>query len=149
MNFRYRIIQLSLFFDIRKQMGLNALYSTVNTAGQLGNQPVELFGNTWLKPGDVATYAKYTMTPNSNYAFFRGSDAAYADASFIRLSNLSFSVDLPSSYIKKVGMQGCNLFFHTNNLFVITKYKGLDPETQNFGSMPVAKTVVLGINFNF
>ncbi len=44
-------------------------------------------------------------------------------------------------------MQGCNLFFHSNNLFVITKYKGVDPETQNFGGLPPVKIITGGIKF--
>jgi hypothetical protein len=62
---------------------------------------------------------------------------------------LAISYSLPSTYLKKAGIATCSLFFHTNNLFIITKYKGLDPETQAFGGLPPAKMVEGGVSFNF
>ena len=93
--------------------------------------------------------ARFTTNPQNSDYYFPSSNGAYTDASFVRLSNVSLSYRLTETYSKKLGMQGCSFFFHTNNLFVITKYKGIDPETHNFGGMPPAKVIVGGINFNF
>jgi hypothetical protein len=65
------------------------------------------------------------------------------------LSNLSLSYNLPDKIAKKAGMEGCHIFFQGQNIFVITKYKGIDPETQNFGGMPPVKILTGGISFNF
>jgi len=46
-------------------------------------------------------------------------------------------------------IKGCSIFLATNNLFVITNYKGVDPETQNFGGVPPSKTITGGISLNF
>ncbi|MEP7376061.1 MAG: SusC/RagA family TonB-linked outer membrane protein [Chitinophagaceae bacterium] len=149
MNFSYKALQLNLFFNIKKQIGRNALIPQGRDPGFLGNQPAEILGKEWRKPGDLATYARFTtMSLNSDY-YYSTSDGLYTDASFIRLSNFALSYSLPIAYIKKVGMQGCNAFIHANNLFVFTKYKGIDPETQSFGSLPPSKTIVVGLNFNF
>jgi TonB-linked SusC/RagA family outer membrane protein len=149
MNFSYKTLQLSLFFNVKDQIGKNAL-ATGLYPGKLQNQPTSILGHEWKNPGDIASEARFTTSPNRNDIYYADySDGAYTDASFIRLSNLSLSYRLPDSFNKKVGVQGCSLFFHTNNLFVITRYKGVDPETQNFGGMPPVKLLVGGVSFNF
>jgi hypothetical protein len=149
MDFTYKAFQLNLFFNIKDQVGTNALMQLASPAGLIGNQPVSLIGKEWQKTGDAATVAKFTtQSANSNY-FFGLSDGLYTNASFIRLSNLAFSYNLPASWIKKLGLQACSLYLHANNIFVITKYKGTDPETQNFGGLPPVKIIVCGVNLNF
>jgi len=149
MNFNYKSLQLNLFFNFKKQIGQNALLTNGILPGAISNQPSAIIGKEWQKPGDIASVARFTTLTLNSLFNYNSSDALYTDASYIRLSNLSLSYELPSSYIKVLRMQSCRLFFHTNNLFIITKYKGLDPETQYFGAMPPAKTYVGGISFNF
>jgi TonB-linked SusC/RagA family outer membrane protein len=149
MNFSYKTLQLSLFFNVKKQIGQNALATGLDP-GTLQNQPLGILGREWRKPGDITTEARFTTSPGITDSYYTGfSDGAYTDASFIRLSNLSLAYGLPDRFSKKAGMQNCSLFFHTNNLLLITKYKGIDPETQNFGGLPPAKTLVGGLSFNF
>src|SRR6185503_3960254 len=146
MNFSYKSLQLSVYFTYKKQIGRN-IYANGNPPGTLANQPVEVLGR-WQNPGDVTSLARFTMqyaASDNNYRSY--SDGVFTDASFIRLSNLSLSYSLPASYISKIGLKDCSVFFNTNNLFLITKYKGIDPETQNFGGIPPTKTLVGGISF--
>lgn len=148
-NFTYKNLSVSTFFNIKKQIGKNA-YTSASVPGTIGNQAEEILGKQWQQVGDIATYAKFTTQPTQEGQWFSTfSDGAYTDASFIRLSNLAVSFNLSSSYLRKAGMQGCSIFVHANNLFVITKYKGIDPETQSLGSLPPSKAVTGGINFNF
>jgi hypothetical protein len=148
MNFSYKDLQLNLFFNVKKQIGRNAI-SQLPTPGAMNNQPVEVLSR-WQNPGDIANIARFsTYVYNSDYFYANVSDAAYTDASFIRLSTLSIAYSLPASYIKHIGMQSCSIFLHTQNLFVITQYKGTDPETQSFGSLPPARTLVAGLSLNF
>jgi len=146
-NFSYKNLQVSLFFNIKKARGVNAYFLSGSMFGKLKNAPAEILGKEWKNPGDVATIAKFSTVVYSNLA--TNSDIAYTDASFIRLSSLSLSYSLPADYMRKIGMQNCSIFIYTNNLFVITNYKGLDPETQNFGGMPPNKVITGGISFNF
>jgi len=147
MNFSYKTLQFSLFFNIKKQLGINAIKQG-NLPGGKANQPVGVL-DRWQKIGDNASVARFTTQPDQTDYYFAQSDAGYTDASFIRLSNLSLSYSLPGTYIKKIGLQDCSIFFNTNNLFVITKYKGLDPETQNFGGLPPIKVIVAGLALKF
>jgi TonB-linked SusC/RagA family outer membrane protein len=152
MNFSYASLNVSFFFNYKNQKGQNSYFYTASgSPGNVNvNQPAAILGKQWQYPGDdQATIAKFTPTALYSNNLFARSDGTFTDASFFRLSNLSVSYGLPSYYLKKVGVQGCSLFFHTNNLFIITKYKGLDPETQNFGELPPVKIIVGGINFTF
>ena len=150
MEFRYTGLSVNLFFNIKDQIGKNALLNLQVAPGTANmNATAAIFGTQWQRPGDVAGFAKFTTNTSQWYNDFQTSDGAYTDASFIRLSNLSVSYALPVNYLKRAGIRGCSLNFYTNNLFVITRYKGIDPETQNFGFLPPTKTIVGGINFNF
>ena len=146
MNFRYGSFDLSMFFNFKKQLGVNSLSGT-NFAGVVAtNQPVDLL-NRWQQPGDVAKYGKFTSLGGGNY-FTGGSDAVYTDASYIKLSNLSLSYNFPASLLRKLGVNRLSLFAHANNLLTLTKYQGADPEAQNFGGIPTTRTVVCGLSLN-
>lgn len=150
MNFRYRSLALSFFLNIKSQLGRNSLaYGDV--AGRLNlNQPTGIVGKEWKQPGQTASVAKFSTIGGEYYLDFYGiSDGGYTDASFIRLSNLSVSYILPAAYLRRLAIESGSLFVSTNNLFIITKFKGIDPETQNFGGLPPTKTIALGMTINF
>jgi hypothetical protein len=147
-NFSFKGLQLVLYFNFKKQIGKNA-YNSLSIPGIVGNQSAEILGKQWQKPGDQALYAKFTTQPGFSGYFLTGSDGVYTDASYIRLSNLSLSYNLPESYLKKLGLQACSFFLNANNLFTITKYKGADPETQSFKSLPPTRTITGGLSFTF
>ncbi|MFI5163366.1 MAG: SusC/RagA family TonB-linked outer membrane protein [Sphingobacteriales bacterium] len=147
-NFNYKKLALSLFFNFKKQIGPN-LIAQGDIPGRMYNQPIDIIGKEWQKPGDITNVARYTTQPASSDGYLQASNAGYTDASFIRLKNIQLSYDLPLVFVKKLGMQRCNLFFRGQNVFVITPYKGIDPETQNYGGLPPVKTFVGGLSFNY
>ena len=151
-TFDIKNFQVSTFIYFRKQKGLNALLPT-GIPGQLSNQPQSVM-QRWQKPGDITNVARFTsgngnsdLTSDQN--FFQYSDGVYTDASFIRLQNVSISYSLPNSIIKNADIQQIRIFLRGENLFVITKYKGLDPETQNFGGLPIPRSFTAGMSINF
>ena len=146
----YKNWQLTVLFYFRKQIGANA-FTFTDAAGTMSNQPLEVFEDHWQKPGDVATYAKFTTDPSdiSFQRYFYNSDGRYTDASFIRLQNLSISYTLSEKVNKKMGVKNCRININGKNLFLITKYKGSDPELQSFGSLPMAKIITAGIVCSF
>jgi len=148
-EFAYKGLSLSLFFTYKDQVGPNLLEQGSSPGTLNVNQPVQILGNEWQYPGDIATVAKFTTNPYQAYSYLINSDAGYTNASYVRLRNLSLSYNLPVPFIKKLGMTGCTVYIHADNLFVITPYKGIDPETMNFGGLPPAKIFIGGIKFNF
>jgi len=86
---------------------------------------------------------------------------------FLRLKNVSLSYSIPKSFLKNIA--AVRLFVSATNLLTITKYKGIDPESNSnnvsgltwdnfgtdvqqgidFGSYPNSKTYTAGLNLTF
>lgn len=66
------------------------------------------------------------------------------DASFIRLSALTLAYTLPATLLTKVKMQNVRLYVTGSNLFLISAYKGYDPESGD--DFPMSRMIVTGIN---
>ncbi|MGB6153292.1 MAG: TonB-dependent receptor [Pricia sp.] len=78
---------------------------------------------------------------------FRGvSDVFIEDASFLRLRNITLGYRFPEIVN---GIKSMRLFVDFQNLFVISDYKGGDPETDSFSAYPFPKTFKIGLNLNF
>jgi len=53
--------------------------------------------------------------------------------------------------MKPAGFQKCAIYLRAQNLFILTKFNGLDPdydESANLGVMPLSKNFVFGIQFS-
>ncbi|BAV06900.1 TonB-linked outer membrane protein, SusC/RagA family [Filimonas lacunae] len=78
-------------------------------------------------------------------------------ADFMRLKNLSLSYDLPRSVLK--GKAGLKLFISATNVFTVTSYSGIDPESNSasgdirqgidYGSYPNVRTFTGGCTLSF
>ncbi|MBQ8711231.1 MAG: SusC/RagA family TonB-linked outer membrane protein [Prevotella sp.] len=79
----------------------------------------------WRVEGDL------TPIPRALYKFgynWLGSDRFVEDGSFIRLNYSQLSYALTTKTLKKLGLSQLSLYVSANNLFVLTKYSGADPE---------------------
>lgn len=105
----------------------------------------------WDKVSDKADaqYPSLTNTDNKNYA---NSDRWLEDASFIKLKNISLSYNIPRRVAKFAGIQ---LSVSAQDLFTLTKYKGMDPEVYNafdgldYGAYPIPRTFTFGVKLRF
>lgn len=86
---------------------------------------------------------------------FKYSSRFIEDGSYVRLDNatLSYNFKLTSQYLKTL-----RIYTSVNNAFVITKYKGIDPEINQGGKAPgidsnnfypKTRTFLLGLNVSF
>ena len=108
----------------------------------------------WRVEGDVTEIPRALRQTGYNYL---GSDRFVEDGSFIRLNYSQISYSLAPKIIKKWGLSQLSLYVSANNLFVLTKYSGADPEV-GYGSMgivtdgaktPRAKSFTGGITIQF
>jgi TonB-linked SusC/RagA family outer membrane protein len=144
-EFVYKTLQLNLLFIFREQLLPNA--QTGSNPGTMFNQSVEVL-NRWQKPGDVAQFARFTTQGGLTDQVFQNSDGDYSNGSYIRLRNVSLSYDFPAQFDKRTWIDGLSLYLRAENLFVLTRYNGLDPEASTFGSLPPAKTLTVGLKVN-
>ncbi|HEY4287991.1 MAG TPA: SusC/RagA family TonB-linked outer membrane protein [Puia sp.] len=141
---RYKIFQLDVLFQFVKQIGGNYFLGQLLPGG-LVNQPTYVL-NRWRKPGDITTTERY----NSDFSLFPqflnalNSDIAFSDASYIRLKNVSFSIDAPSKWLHSMHFQTLKLYMRAQNLLTLTKFKGADPETGS-GGLPPLRVLTIGL----
>ncbi|GAA0552400.1 TonB-dependent receptor [Chitinophaga japonensis] len=157
-TFSYGSIEMDFLFQFAKQMGQYNPFGrsrpgTFYGANNIGNQPVEVL-ERWKEPGDIANVQKVRTTwpreMSTSYTNASNSDAAFMDASFIRLKNLSISWTLPNSWQQKVSMNGARFFLQGQNILTITKYKGLDPETRTSSlAVPALRVITVGFRTSF
>ena len=147
-NITYKQFSLSFLFRGIKQTGRNAFGTMI--ALPPGLAPNYNFNtlvlDRWQKPGDVTNIQRYgtnfnLLTPLGNA---QASNAGYGDASYIRLQNVSLSFTLPKSIANKMHIQNSQVFVQGENMFTITGYNGIDPETQNVNSLPSLRTMTIG-----
>ncbi len=148
-SFRYKDFQLDLFFQFSHQQGQMSIINYNTMPGYNASNLYAGILNLW----PAATQAKMATTVSSSAAYaaysnYIASDALVVDASFIRMKNVSISYTFPAKWTNRIKVASCRLYVHGQNLFVITGYKGYDPETRGTG-MPPLKTLVGGIQLSF
>ena len=142
----YRRLQLDFFLQFVKQNGLN--YRFGNSPGTAFiNQPFSVL-DRWQISGDNKPIQRFSSDYSiDNAAIGAGhSDAAWGDASFMRLKNVSLSWQIPSSLENKLKLKKLRIFAQAQNLLTITNYNGLDPETMSYSTLPPLRVVTFGIN---
>lgn len=157
----YKGFSLDFLLQFTRQKGYDDTkfgYTTpglFGTLGVSGNQPVSVLNNYWRQAGEAATLQQ--LNPGNITALGTGfsyasniiNSATWTDASFVRLKNLSFSYTLPASFTKAAYMQQARLYVQGQNLFTVTGYKGLDPETQSASVLPPLRVITFGAQVTF
>jgi len=144
---RYKNIELDFLFQFVKQENFNP-NSFSPMPGTMANQPSVVLSR-WQNPGDQGPYQAFSDNDGNRtlaYYQFSSSDAAVSDASYIRLKNISLTYQLPQNLTKnfncKIGIQG-------QNLFTLTKYRGIDPEFKYTGYLPPLRVFTTTIQLTF
>nr|WP_051350030.1 TonB-dependent receptor [Dyadobacter alkalitolerans] len=106
----------------------------------------------WQKPGDITDVPRPDGVNVNNYR--DGGSRWLEDGSFIRLRSLAIGYTIPVR-----GISSLRLYVTGTNLFTITKYTGLDPESSSssaqneqgidLGTPPQPRSVLVGVNLTF
>jgi hypothetical protein len=104
--------------------------------------------NRWTPQNTNTNIPK--VIANTSYNRYNPSDLDYTvqNASYLRLSTLTLSYNFSDKLLSQWKANRLRVYATGSNLFVVTKYKGIDPETGDYGYPPV-RSFVLGINFGF
>jgi TonB-linked SusC/RagA family outer membrane protein len=153
-TFNYRNFTLSFLLQYVKQRAEGLYFGLPEPGFFNANQPARL-NNRWLKPGDQAEFQKaftglvFIDDSYAASAAARSSDKNIGDASFLRLKNVSLSWSLPSSLTQKLKLKNMRLYAQGQNLFTITDYIGLDPETKSTTTLPPLRMITFGAQVGF
>lgn len=148
-TFRYKSLQLDIFFQFVKQKGLDGRFSSF-VPGQIKNMSTAV-SERWRAPGDVAILQRASQNYSLYDSYFTWlySDQAFVNASFIRCKNLMLSWQVPKLWAKKVYSNDTRIYIQCQNLFTVTKYPGWDPENQSLESLPPLRVITAGFNIGF
>jgi TonB-linked SusC/RagA family outer membrane protein len=126
--------------------------------GEMENYTTEVY-SYWTGPGTSNKYPRLAkMSEGANWMSI--SDIYIEDAGYFRLQNLTLGYDLKSIW-KSSPFQQLRVYFAAQNLFTITKYKGMDPENGksianeawvtgvDVGNYPQPRTYMVGVNVKF
>jgi hypothetical protein len=152
-QFEFKGFRIDVFFQFVKQKGFSILQSVINAPGDASNIPTSLYEGRWRRPGDNAAKMQ-RLTKGNNFdalsaaSLIISSDGWIDDASFVRMKNLSFSYQLPDSWRSKAHVQAASIYIQCQNLFTITNYGGLDPESGGL-SLPPFRMITAGLQLTF
>jgi hypothetical protein len=126
----------------------NLEYFVENPVGFMSggyNQSADL--NFWKKPGDIAS------TPSPLYGTNFSSKLIHS-TNFMRLRDLTIGYNMPQNLIQKTKfITRARFFVQGTNLFIWTKWRGMDPEAGgtniNLSEFPNPRAVTMGLNITF
>jgi outer membrane receptor protein involved in Fe transport len=114
----------------------------------------------WQQGGDVINLTKFLQDDGQTSAdwgtpawekryegYLKGAIVTYIeDASFLKLRELSVGVDVPASLVGSLnlGVESMRVSLTGRNLWMTTKYSGLDPEVANFGAAAIRNNLDIG-----
>lgn len=101
--------------------------------------------NRWTHPGQITDIPKLYYGASN----FETSSTAYLESgSFIRAQQIKLGYSLPLKLIQRIKLNKLNVYAAVDNAFLITKYKGPDPEMESLAN-PRARTITFGLNVGF
>ncbi|UVV63538.1 TonB-dependent receptor [Bacteroides fragilis] len=161
-NFKYKGFDLSLFFQFS---GGNKIYNGTKASVsdmRYWNNSKDVYKKYWTPE---RTHAEYPM-PIYGDNYSNGSALPISDlverGDYLRLKNVSLGYTFNTkNWSKAVGISALRLYVRAQNLFVITGYSGMDPETltnvesatlsggTDKNTLPQARTYTIGVNLTF
>lgn len=126
-NFSYGNWRLSTMFNCRVGYDIVNLARLDAEAMINNNNQSQAVNYRWRKEGDVTSIPRAMFGATSNYNTLV-SDRFVEDGSHIRLNYLALSYALKKKQLKSIGLNGLNFTLSAHNVFVISKYTGVDPD---------------------
>ncbi|ARK12027.1 SusC/RagA family TonB-linked outer membrane protein [Fibrivirga algicola] len=160
-NFKYRNFDLGVLMTY--QLGFNVYYGT--NAGlhdqRFWNNDRDMLTKTWQKEGDTGMlYPKSVFGDNVSNGSAIPMDINVFKGDFLKLRNLTLGYTLPATLTSRAKISNLRLYVSGQNLAVITKYPGPDPEVSSNGNSTSsqgidrntvgnARTITIGLRAGF
>ena len=103
---------------------------------------------SWQYPGDGSNIPRIDITKNE--LLTAPSSRWLVSSDYLALKNITLGYTFPSRWVQKVGIKGLSTYFSGDNLGLITKRKGLNPQ-QDFDGITLntyvmSKVYTFGVN---
>jgi TonB-linked SusC/RagA family outer membrane protein len=160
-TFNYKDFDLNVLFTY--QLGYYLYYGT--NAGlhdmRFWNNSTDVLTDAWQKPGDGGKkYAKPVYGDNTSNGSAMPMDINVFKGDFVKLRTVQIGYNLPASILNKIQINRARFYVAGQNLAIITKYPGPDPEVSSNGNSGTSfgvdrntlangRTITLGLNVGF
>jgi TonB-linked SusC/RagA family outer membrane protein len=129
-------------------------YMSASASNGFDNQTIDQL-SYWNKPGDI------TNVPEPRLFYSNGTNPSsryLSGGSYVRCKTVALGYNIPKNILSKIKLDRARVFVNAYNLFLITKYKGWDPEVNadyqasninlgvDFYSAPQPRTITFGVN---
>jgi hypothetical protein len=130
---------------------LNAISPYISTGEGYYNSYAGLIDDAWS--GEGTTNSQPIIKSEDNNNNFRYSDYYIEDGSHIKLKNIQLGYTLPQNISSKIKVGNVRIYIGAENLFVLTKFSGLDPDIGgsatsrgiDWGHYPLPRQINFGI----
>ena len=155
-NFKWKNFDMTLYFqwsygnDILN--GNKYAYTAANMLNSNGS--TDLLRRWTLTNTNTDIPVAGSQRTNTNYNSWM-----IEDGSYFRFKSLQLGYSLPNRLMKILGINKIRVYTTLNNIFVLTKYSGFDPEVStqfsnmtrgfDYSSYPRSLSAVFGVNVNF
>ncbi|MDT3403585.1 SusC/RagA family TonB-linked outer membrane protein [Mucilaginibacter terrae] len=161
-NSGYKNFTLSLQFY--GAFGQKLYNDVIRDLDSYGNSNYRRAINPWTPTNTDTSYPRlgYQFAANDrgiNENARGNSDRWIENGSYLRLRNLELGYNLPNKWLSKAGISNARIYLSGQNLFTITKYKGLDPDVVGAnanlepgvdnGNYPSSRIVSFGLGIGF
>ncbi len=159
-NITYKAFDLNAFFSFsygNKVYNHNRFFGEGGGARDAARVIFASNVDRWQQKGDITDTPRPDGINNNNYK--DGGGRWLEDGSFLRLRSLTLGYTLPKSVTSKIGLQNLRVYAVGTNLFTITNYTGLDPESSSssgqneqgidLGTPPQPRSFQIGVNVTF
>ncbi|MBD5189823.1 MAG: TonB-dependent receptor [Bacteroidales bacterium] len=156
--FKYKAFTLDMFFagDFGQDI-INSMKGQLYSFGRANlwtNHAADIL-NAWTPQNTGSDIPALSLTDANNESRF--STYYVENGSYMKMKYLKLSYQLPRHITEKFACENLNVYFQVENVFTMTKYKGLDPELLpgeygglwDNGAYPRPRTFTLGVNFQF
>jgi TonB-linked SusC/RagA family outer membrane protein len=125
------------------------------------NYRADIYNNAYISPsnpGNGEVYRPNSSPTNSNDAI---SSYHVEDASYVRIQNITLGYSFEKQALKRIGnIQRLRVYATAVNPFTFTNYSGYNPDVnqrpnsalsqgEDYGTYPLAKSILLGVNVSF
>ena len=125
---------------------------TMHDGSKYGYQLNKNILNAWTPENTNTDVPRFVYSNQSKSSSI--SSRFLHDGSFLRLSNISINYNVPKKIASKAGFDSASIYATGDNLWVLTSYKGNDPEQgidglNGFATIPNIRTITFGIRIGF
>jgi hypothetical protein len=156
----YKDFDLNFLFTY--QLGYYIYYGT--NAGlhdmRFWNNATDVLSDSWQKTGDNAKYPKAVYGDNTSNGSAMPLDINVFKGDFVKLRTVQIGYNLPTGILNKIQISRARFYVAGQNLAIITKYPGPDPEVSSNGNSGTSfgvdrntlgngRTITVGLNVGF